>query len=98
MVLVDKMKKYEGKEKHPSLYDEFELGDRVKRIYRDGSGTKEFKGIVLAIDKQSIEIYWDTVDGKYRPKNMDIAFTNCSLEEIFNGIGKFSRIEKERGY
>ena len=40
------MKKYGEKERYPCLYDAFELGDRVKRIYRDGNGKKEYKGII----------------------------------------------------
>ena len=82
---------------YPSLYDAFELGDRVKRVFKDKSGEyKEYKGIVLAIDEKSIEIYWDTKDGKYRPNDMDIAFTNCPVGEIFNGTDNYSPIEKDK--
>ena len=85
-----------GKKDYPSLYDAFELGDRVKRTYRDDNGrNKEYKGIVLAIDDKCIEIYWDTKDGKYRPNDMDIAFTNCPVNEIFQGNEKYSPIEKD---
>lgn len=84
-------------ENYPSLYDAFDLGDRVKRIYRDKDGkNKEYKGIVLAIDKNSIEIYWDTIDGKYRPEDMNIAFSNCQIKEIFTGTDKYSSIEKDK--
>lgn len=93
------MKKNEKKGKvknYPSLYDTFELGDRVKRTYKDKKGRdKEYKGIVLAIDDNGIEIYWDTKDGKYRPNDMDIAFTNCPINEIFKGNEKYTPIEKE---
>ena len=99
MVLVNPMNKKNGKKKnenYPSLYDTFDLGDRVKRIYKDKDGkNKEYKGIVLAIDKKSIEIYWDTIDGKYRPENMNIAFSNCQIKEIFTGTDKYSSIEKD---
>jgi len=82
---------------YPSLYEIFELGDRVKRIYKDKNGkNKEYKGIVLAIDNNSIEIYWDTIDGKYRPEDMDIAFSNCQIKEIFSGTEKYSSIEKDK--
>lgn len=86
-----------GKDKnYPSLYDAFELGDRVKRTYKDKNGTnKEYKGIILKIDDNGIEIYWDTRDGKYRPNDMDIAFTNCLINEIFQGNEKYTPIEKE---
>ncbi len=94
------MHKYNGKKKiqeYPSLYDVFELGDRVKRIYKDTDGSNiEFKGIVLAIDANSLEIYWDTQDGKYRPNNMNIEFTNCPINEIFSGTRDYSPIEKDK--
>ena len=81
---------------YPSLYDAFDLGDRVKRIYKDKNGKyKEYKGLVLAIDDNGIEIYWDTRDGKYNPDDMDIAFTNCSINEIFKGNEKYTPIEKD---
>ena len=79
---------------YPSLYNAFDLGDRVKRIYKSKNGTKEYKGVILAIDENSVEIYWDTKDGKYRPKGMNVAFTNCSVDEIFRGSEKYSPIEK----
>ena len=82
--------------KYPSLYDAFELGDRVKRIFKDENGNnKEYKGIVLAIDAKGIEIYWDTRDGKYRPNDMEIAFTNCPINEIYKGTEKYSPIKKD---
>ena len=81
---------------YPSLYDAFDLGDRVRRIYKDKDGKeKEYRGIVLAIDDNSIEVYWDTKDGKYRPNDMDIAFTNCQIKEIFKGNEKYTPIEKD---
>lgn len=89
---------FKKKEKYPSLYDVFELGDRVKRSCKHRRSYKEYKGTVLAIDKKGIEIYWDTVNGKYRPGNMDVTFTNCSLNEIFNGNEKFTPIKKDISY
>ena len=86
------------KKKYPSLYDAFELGDRVKRVYRDRKGSREYKGIILAIDDKSIEIYWDTLDGRYRPNYMDLAFTSCPVDEIFKGNNKFSPIKKDIGF
>jgi hypothetical protein len=89
--------KNKGNEKnYPSLYDAFELGDRVKRIYKNKNGdTKEYKGIILAIDDKGVEIYWDTIDGKYRPNEMNIAFTNCPIIEIFQGNEQYTPIKKE---
>ena len=41
---------------YPSLFDVFNLGDRVKRKYKDENNKiKEYAGIVLAIDKDNIE-------------------------------------------
>ena len=82
---------------YPSLYDAFELGDRVKRVYKNKNGrNKEYKGIILAIDNKGVEIYWDTRDGKYRPNDMEIAFTSCPINEIFQGSDKYTPIEKDR--
>ncbi len=91
------MLKEKGTEKnYPSLYDAFELGDRVKRLYTDKDGeSKEYKGIILAIYDDGMEVYWDTENGKYRPKNMDVAFTNCSVEEIFKGDKNYTPIKRE---
>lgn len=83
--------------KYPSLYDAFNLGDRVMRSYKDKDGkVKEYKGTVLAIDEDGIEIYWDTVNGKFRPQDMGIAFTNCPLYEIFDGTENYTPIKKEQ--
>ena len=80
---------------YPSLYEAFELGDRVVRNYKDKHGKdKEYKGIIMAIDEKSIEVYWDTLDGRYRPKNMKITFTNCNTNEIFKGNKDYTPIKK----
>jgi hypothetical protein len=95
MVEMEIIKKISEKKGHPSLYDAFDLGDRVKRLYKDSYGNnKEYKGIVLAIDKKGMEIYWDTEDGKYKPGEMNIDFTHLELEEIFKGSNKYSPIKK----
>ena len=83
-------------DEYPPLIDTFNLGDRVRRQYKDNNGnSKEYKGIILAVGKESIEIYWDTLDGKYRPEDMDCAFTTCPVEEIFYGNQKYTPIERE---
>lgn len=80
---------------YPSLYDFFKLGDRVKRKYKDNDGkTKEYGGIILAIKQDNIEIYWDTKDGEYKPDDMDLTFTNCTINEIFKGDDHYSPIKK----
>ena len=87
------------KKNYPSLYDMFELGDRVKRKYKEESGKYiEYKGIVLAIDNNRVEICWDLIDGKYRSKERDIAFTNCHIKEIFSGTDRYSSIKKDKDY
>ena len=86
-------------QEYPSLYDAFDLGDRVKRIYKDINGSHfELKGIVLAIDADSIEIYWDTKDGKYKPTDPNIGFTHCPIDEIFSGNKDYSPIKKDNRY
>lgn len=95
------MKKHREKKQndYPSLYDAFELGDRVRRILKDKNGKKlEYRGIVLAIENNSIEIYWDTCDGKYRPNDMEVAFTSCPIDEIFGGNKRYTPIEKDNQY
>jgi len=84
---------------YSSLYDVFKLGDRVKRRYKDNSGKSiEYEGIVLAIDKDNVEIYWDTLDGIYMPNEMGINFTNCSKYDIFKGSEYYTPIEKEQSH
>lgn len=95
---MDKIKKLRIRDEsnnYPSLYEFFELGDRVKRIYYAKNGqNKIYKGIILAIDENGVEIYWDTKNGKYRPEDMDIAFTKCPIAEIFEGTNEYSPIKK----
>ena len=88
--------KNNGKKFH-SLFDTFDLGDRVKRMYKDDYGNiKEYKGVVLAINKDGMKVYWDTEDGKYKPGKIDIAFTHCEIEDIFKGNKVYSPIRKDR--
>jgi len=82
--------------RRPSLYDAFNLGDRVKRTYLDKNGRpREYAGIVLAISMENIEVCWDTKDGDYKPKKSDISFTNCPIDEIFEGTKHYTPIKKE---
>ena len=90
------LKKKEKIDDYPNLYDAFELGDRVKRIYKDKYVKYEYKGIVLAIEDDSIEVYWDTRDGKYRPGDMVVTFTSCPLTEIFRGNNYYTPIKKDQ--
>jgi len=92
--------KVEKKEKeYPSLYDAFKLGQRVIRLYEDKYGKKiKYEGIVLAIDKNGLEVYWDTLDGEYKPKEMDMPFTYCNPEEVYYGNEKYGPIKKGKYY
>ena len=92
------MSKKDGKKnsRHPSLYESFKLGERVVRTYKDGSGnSKEYRGLIMAISNDKMEIYWDTVDGKYRPVDMGVAFTTCEVNEVFKGNNRYTPIRKE---
>lgn len=87
------------KKEYPSLYDAFKLGQRVMRTYEDEYGKKtKYEGIVLAINKSGLQIYWDTLDGYYKPKEIGISFTHCGVEEIFYGNGKYGPIRKDKYY
>ena len=93
----EKSSKRKESAEHPSLYEMFNLGDRVKRAYKRGNGkTDMYKGIVMAIEKDYIEVYWDTVNEKYCPSQMKNAFTVCSEEEIFKGSTHYNPIKKIR--
>jgi hypothetical protein len=78
-----------------NLYDFFRLGDRVKRTHKDKFGKIiEVEGIILAIDKDNVEIYWDTINGKYIPNKSYITFTKCSKIDVFKGNKFNTPIEK----
>ena len=83
---------------YPSLYDNFEPGDRVTRIRVDKNGKlDEYKGIIMRMNGEHLEIFWDIMDGKYRPSDIEVNFTNCSLNDIFEGSDKYTPIKRE-GY
>ena len=95
MVEMTIIKKYKEKKGFPSLYDAFDLGDRVQRLYTDFYGkSKEYKGIVLAINKKGMEIYWDTENGRYKPGEMNIDFTHLESDEVFKGRSRYSPVKK----
>ena len=94
--MVDKMK---GDKKDLSLYDAFKLGQRVIRTFEDKYGKKSrYEGIILGIDGTGIEVYWDTLDGKYKPDDIGVSFTHCDPKEIFYGKEKYGPIKKEKYY
>ena len=93
MKIITRKKK---ERRHPSLYDAFSLGDRVKRAYIDKNGRpQEYAGIVLAISTESMEVCWDKKDGNYKHKKSDISFTNCLINEIFEGTEHYTPIKRE---
>jgi len=80
-----------------TLYDTFKPGDRVKRSCMDKYGkSEEYEGIVMSIDKNNMKIFWDTLNRKYRPKEIDENFTNCSVDEIFEGSEKYTPFKREK--
>ena len=82
---------------HPSLFDIFQLGDRVKRTFSDNEGNlQDYSGIIMAIYNDSIDIFWDTINNKYQPEQMEILFENYKMNEIFNGNKNYSSIKKEK--
>ena len=93
------MKKKMKIDDYPSLYDVFEIGDRVIRFLKNKNGKNhEYKGVICAIDDKYIEIYWDTLDGHYTPKDIDISFTHCDLEEVFYGKEKYGPIKIDTNF
>jgi len=83
---------------YPALYDNFKPGDRVSRSRVDKSGKLDvYKGIIMRMNEKHLEIFWDVMDGKYRPKDIEVNFTNCSLNDIFEGSDKYTPIKRE-GY
>ena len=79
-----------------SLYDAFSLGDRVSRKYRDSNGNRcRVEGVILAINDDSVKVLWDTISGKSDLKDIDICFSLCSKEEIFEGNEFFSPIKRK---
>lgn len=84
-------------EKNPSLYELFKLGERVKRKYIDNNGKEiEYSGIIMGIKDDSLEIYWDKINGTYDPKNIECIFDNCQTLDIFNGDENYTPIKKEK--
>lgn len=80
-----------------SLYDYFKPGDRVKRKFRDDEGRmEEYEGIIMNMDGEHLEIYWDTIDGSYCPDLIEDDFTSCPVDEVMNGTEEFSPIKQKR--
>ena len=83
--------------KYPSLYDKFKPGERVIRHYKKESGEIElYEGIIMAMDNEYMEIYWDTIDGEYNPYQIIDDFTLCDANEVYNGNLEYSPIRRKK--
>ena len=88
--------RFENK-KYPSLFDVFKLGDRVKITYSKNNGNlDDYSGLIMGIYNDNIDIFWDTLNGKYQPQKIKNMFTNCKLNDIFEGNKNYSPIKKEK--
>mgnify|MGYP006273054269 CR=1 FL=1 len=82
---------------YPSLYDEFKPGQRVIREYKKESGEiEEYEGIIMAMDPDYMEVYWDTIDGEYSPDQINDDFTLCDADEVYNGNMEYSPIKRKK--
>lgn len=89
--MENKLKEY------PSLYKEFKPGERVIRRCKKESGEiEEYEGIIMAMDPDYMEIYWDTIDGEYNPNMIDDDFTLCDAEEVYDGNQAYSPIKRKK--
>jgi len=50
----------------------------------------------MAIYKDGIEIFWDTLNGRYQPQEIEDVFNNYTMKDIFNGNENYSPIKKDR--
>ena len=82
-----------------SLYKHFKPGDRVKRSFQEKKGkTKQYEGIIMAMDHDQLEIYWDKIDGMYCPDLIENDFTMCPFDEVMNGNYEFSPVKQKKSY
>lgn len=82
---------------YPSLYDAFKPGQRVIREFKKESGEiEEYEGIIMAMDPEYMEVYWDTIDGEYSPDQINDDFTLCDADEVYNGNREYSPIKRKK--
>lgn len=94
---MDKKILKERSKEYVSLYDEFKPGERVIRHYKKKSGeVEEYEGIIMAMDQEYMEVYWDTIDGQYCPDQIVDDFTLCDADEVFNGSEDYSPIQHKK--
>jgi hypothetical protein len=89
-----------SKHKHsssPSLFQKFQPGDRVTRsLNKDSRSREEYEGIIMAMDSDYLEIYWDIKNGSYCPNSIEEDFTKCLLDEVCMGNLEFSPIKRKK--
>jgi hypothetical protein len=91
------MKKGSNKKHTLSLYRQFEPGDRVKRKLQGGKGeSHEMEGIIMSMDHDRLEVYWDTIDGIYSPTAVKEEFTVCDYEEVMYGTKIYSPVKHKK--
>ena len=96
--MVREIKEEKGQmRKYPSLFDHFKPGERVVRSIRRDNGTIEvYEGIIMALDNDKMEIYWDTLDGQYSPDAIQNDFTLCCVDEVLDGSNEYSPIKHKK--
>ena len=95
--MMSKKKEYIHEKGYPSLYDKFKPGQRVVRQYKKETGElEEYEGIIMAMDTEAMEIYWDTIDGEYSPDQIVDDFTLCDADEVYNGTQEYSPIKRKK--
>ena len=95
MVII-KIKGNDEKNNNLTLFDLFNLGDRVNVKFINNTGEKKkYSGIVMSINKESIEVFWDKINGRYKPEKNNFTFNTFEIDDIINGNENFSPIKKK---
>jgi hypothetical protein len=80
-----------------SLLRQFKPGDRVKRYYHGEPGSiNMYEGIIMTVNHDQLEIYWDKIDGVYCPNLIENDFTICNFDEVRNGNQEFSALKQKK--
>ena len=91
------MKKRSRKQTYPSLFDTFKPGDRV---IRKGNQKKHdrglYEGIIMSMDIDYLQVYWDKKDGIYSAEPIDERFTTCPIDEVLHGNDEYSSIKPKK--
>jgi hypothetical protein len=82
---------------YSSLFKTFKPGDRVIRKENQQNHNYEIvEGIIMSMDTDFLEVYWDKKNGIYCPEQMDHDFTFCPVDEVVHGNEKFSPIKPKK--